>query len=83
MVPAKEEGQPTKRAQRRATQCLGAQGQELLEAGGMAVLEGLGVGVHGCEAQGGSHGLHQPGYAQQTDLSSMPANICLSILIKL
>lgn len=49
----------------------------------MAVLEGLGVGVHGCETQGGSHSLHQPGYAQQTDLSSMPTNICLSILIKL
>lgn len=49
----------------------------------MAVLGGLGVGVHGCEAQGGSHSLHQPGYAQQTDLSSMPANICLSILVKL
>lgn len=50
---------------------------------GMAVLEGLGVGVHGCGAQGGSHSLHQPGYAQQTDLSSMLANNSLSILIKL
>lgn len=49
----------------------------------MAVLEGLGVGVHGWETQGGSYSLHQPGYAQQTDLSSMPTNICLSILIKL
>lgn len=50
---------------------------------GVAVLEGLGVGVHGCGAQGGSHSLHQPGYAQQTNLSSMLANNSLSILIKL
>lgn len=83
MVQAKEEEQPTKRAAEKGYTVLGCSMPGTAGGWGVAVLEGLGVGVHGCGAQGGSHSLHQPGYAQQTDLSSMPANNSLSILIKL
>lgn len=84
MVQAKEEGQPIKRAAEKG--CWGVQCQGLLEGGsvfGKAMLEGFGVGVQGCEAQGGSHSLHQPRSTLQTYFSSMHVNNCFSILNKL